>query len=145
MTELALLVESTVMSLSLSWQERSIRIDVTSPWGDKKRISIIATGITECRVEDVRLYNIIDRVTIFDAEESQKRASECASLLFFLLNNREPTSSDLESPLLRERRALIQRNELTLLAIDAVCGATFLVLAENVVIQPTAGCPTSRF
>jgi len=54
-----------------------------------------------------------------------------------LFNNREPTSTDLESPLVRERLALIHRNELTLLAIDAVCGAAFLVLAENVVIQPT--------
>jgi len=54
-SELDLLVESTVMSFSLDWQERRIRIDVTSPWGDKKRVSIIATGIAECRVDDMRL------------------------------------------------------------------------------------------
>lgn len=138
MTELDLLVESTIMSLSLDWQERRIRIDVTSPWGDKKPFSIIATGITECRVDDMRLYNIIERVTVYDAEESRKRASECVSLLFFLLNNRDPTSADLESPLLRERLTLVQSDQLTLLAIDAVCGAAFLILAKDVMIQPTA-------
>ena len=137
MTGLDLFVESTVQAFNLDWDKKKIRIDVTSPWGDKQRISIVATGIDDCRIDEMRLYNILDRVTLYREEESQKPGSECASLLFFLMQNREPTANDLEWPAVREKLALIQSGELTLLAIEAVYGATFLVLAKSITIEWT--------
>jgi hypothetical protein len=135
MTELDLLVESTVTSFHLDWADREIRIDVRSPWGDKRGLSIIATGIDDCHVADLRLYNIIDRVSVYGCDEAQQSGSQCAPLLFLLMRNTEPTGNDLEWPPFREKLLLIAQGKLKLLTIDSVIGATALVLAEQVMIQ----------
>jgi len=105
-----LLIESTVIAFHLDWVTKTLHIDVNSPWGNKERKRIVATGIEELEVSEMRLYNIIDRVNLFGAPDS-------------LVNI--PKWLPLEKKL-----SLIRDGSLNLMEIEPVCGASILVLAK---------------
>jgi hypothetical protein len=96
---------------------------------------IVASGIEDMLVDDLRAYNIIDRVTIFMATDAAQEINECTTSLFYLMQKRELSASDLEWPAFKEKLARIQSGELHLMEIEPVAGASAVVLARLIAIE----------
>lgn len=126
-----LLIESTIDSIRVDSDYKEVWIDVTCAWEGKDRKRIVATGVDDFVVNEMRLLNVVDRVSRFDANHIKDDSDEIARRLFFLMQGREPSSSDLEWPSLRENLIRIQEGALCLLDVEPVYGAKILILAED--------------
>jgi hypothetical protein len=129
------LVESTITAIKVDSIARGIQIDVITHWEGDQRKRIIADGVNDLLIDDVRSTNIIDRVIMFGQEDLANVERDCLARLFYLLQKREPTVADLEWPTLNQKLALIRDGSLLLMEIEPVCGASFLVLAESVRLE----------
>ena len=130
------LVEATIDAVHVDSANKEVRIEVTCAWEGKDRMRIVATGVDDFVVNEMRLSNIVDRVSRFDAHAIKDEGAEVARRLFFLMRGKEPGPSDLEWPALREKLARIQAGALGLLEVESVYGATVLVLAEDFKLEP---------
>lgn len=130
------LVEATIDAIHVDVANKEVRIELTCAWQSKDRKRIVANGVDDVVVNEMRLSNIVDRVSRFAAEDFADDGDEVASRLFYLMRGKEPSPSDLEWPLLREKLARIQCGALGLLEIEPVHGATILVLAEDFRLEP---------
>ncbi|NMG72973.1 hypothetical protein [Parazoarcus communis] len=131
MSEWDFLVEATIDAIRVDSEKKEVRIDVTCMWQDEKRKQIIATGVDDFVVNEMRLSNIIDRVTRFGTSGVAEEESETAKRLFFMMRGREPDSNDLKWPVLIENLDRIRDGTLGLMEIEPVYGATVIVLAQN--------------
>jgi hypothetical protein len=131
MDEWDALIEATIDAIRVELATKEIRIDVTCMWQGEKRKQIVATGVDDFVVNEMRLSNIIDRVTRFAACGAAEEESETAKRLFFMMRGREPDSNDLKWPVLIEKLACIRDGTLALMEIESVYGATVIVLAQN--------------
>ena len=123
------LTEATIDAIRVESTKKEIRIDVTCRWEGEKRKRIVAQGVDDFVVNEMRLSNIIDRVTRLDAGDGQE--TETARRLFFMMRGREPDASDLEWPVLIEKLGRIRTGALILMELEPVYGATVIVLAES--------------
>ncbi|GEM_PF-6477640 len=123
------LTEATIDAVRVESTKKEIRIDVTCRWKGEERKQIVAQGVDDFVVNEMRLSNIIDRVTRLDAGEGQEE--ETARRLFFMMRGREPDASDLEWPALIGKMGRIRTGELILMELEPVYGATVIVLAES--------------
>jgi hypothetical protein len=130
------LVEAVIDAVHVDLKNKKVRVELTCAWNDKDRLAIVASGVDDFLVNEMRLSNIVDRVSRFDADSIEAEDKTVARRLFLLMQGREPDASDLESPLLKEKLRCIQNGSLGLLEIEPVYGATILVLAENFKIEP---------
>jgi len=105
------------------------------PGKAKTECKIVATGVDDFVVNEMRLSNIVDRVNRFDAMENADEGAKVARRLYFLMRGTEPSLSDLEWPALLEKLARIKDGALSLLEIEPVYGATVLVLAEDIRLE----------
>ncbi len=128
-----ILTEATIDAIRVASTEKEIRIDVTCRWEGEKRKQIVARGVDDFVVNDMRLSNIIDRVTRFDAGGGQE--AETARRLFFMMRGREPDVSDLEWPVLSEKLGRVRAGTLTLMELEPVYGATVIMLAESIQLE----------
>lgn len=128
------LVEATMDAIRVDTSRKEISIEVTYASNCKERKRILATGVDDFVANEMRLSNIIDRVTRFGAHDVT--SAEVSSRLFYLMRGREPSSSDLEWPILKQKMALISDGKLSLLEIEPVYGATVTILAEAFRIDP---------
>src|SRR6185437_14706247 len=101
MSNLDSLVEATVTRLSFDRERAELRIEVSCVFGHRSRKVIVASGIEDLLVHDVRTYNIIDRVTIFAAADAAQEINDCTNLM----QKRELSTSDLEWPAFKEKLA----------------------------------------
>jgi len=129
------LVEATVDAVHVDLANKEVRIVVTCAWESKDRMQIVATGVDDFVVNEMRLSNIVDRVNRFDAMENADEGAKVARRLYFLMRGTEPSLSDLEWPALLEKLARIKDGALSLLEIEPVYGATVLVLAEDIRLE----------
>ena len=125
------LVESTIDAICVNLADRQIQIEITCVWEGGGRKRIIASGVDDFVVNEMRLSNIIDRVTKFDAHDFKEKESEAASRLYFLMRGKEPAKTDFEWPPFKEKLAFAREGVLSLLEIEPVYGATVLVLAVD--------------
>ena len=123
------LTEATIDAIRVESTKKEIRIDVTCRWEGEQRKQIVAQGVDDFVVNEMRLSNIIDRVTRLDAGDGQE--AETARRLFFMMRGREPDVSDLEWPVLIEKLGRIRTGALILMELEPVYGATVIVLAES--------------
>jgi hypothetical protein len=126
-----ILIESTIDAIHVEPTKKEIRIDVTCKWQGEKRKQIVATGVDDFVVNEMRLSNIIDRVTRLGTSGAVEEESETAKRLFFMMRGREPDSNDLQWPVLIEKLVCIRNGTLGLMEIEPVYGATVIVLAQN--------------
>jgi hypothetical protein len=133
MSEWDTLVESTIDAVHFDLGHKEVRIELTCAWEGKDRKLIVATGVDDFVVNEMRLSNIVDRVSRFDVEDF-----EVARRLFFLMRGAAPSASDLEWPIFKEKLALIREGKLSLLEIEPVYGATILILAESFRLETTS-------
>ncbi|MDU8501636.1 hypothetical protein RYB01_20965 [Pseudomonas syringae] len=128
------LVEATIDSIHVFSIEKEIRLNVTSPWEGKKRYQIIAKGVDDFSLNDMRVLNIVDRAIFFDASNDQE--VETAHCLFFLMKGRDPQPDDLNSAGFLQKLDLVRTGKLVLFELEAVYGAACILLAESVVLEP---------
>lgn len=135
MEQMEQFVEATITSFQFDRAEREIRIEVTCAWEENERKRITMRGVNGFVIDDMRLYNIIDRITLFDSEGLERDHLGCASRLFYLLQKRDMDPSDLEWPTLNEKLSLIRSGVLRLVEIEPVCGASIVALIEGMQID----------
>ena len=131
-----LMVESTIDAIHVDAPNKEIWIDVTCAWQEKGRKRIVATGVDEFAVNEMRLLNIVDRVNQFDANDIKDKGDEVARRLFLLMRGKEPSPSDLEWPNLRDKLSRIRESALRLLEVEPVHGARIMILAEDFRLEP---------
>ncbi len=135
---LDLFVESTITAIKLDHADSRMEIEVKAPWGRQEQLRIVALGIDRLLMHEVRLYNIIERVNIFDANDFSDHRSEVAGRLFFLMRGRDPIDPEQEWPLLDEALSLLRSQKRVLMEIESVYGASILVLAKDIQVEPVA-------
>jgi hypothetical protein len=127
------LVDAEIRSILVNPTRKEVRLELTNPGGDAKG-TIVAIGVDDFVMHEMRLSNVIDRVRILAAADA---ASPCtASAVFFLLQGRLPESTELEWPALKERLDAIRAGSLTLMDIEPVYGARVLLLATSFELRP---------
>lgn len=131
MNEWDALIEATIDAIRVDSAKKEIRVEVTCMWQGEKRTQIVATGVDDFVVNEMRLSNIIDRVTRFGTSGTTEEESKTAKRLFFMMRGREPDSNDLKWPVLIEKLARIRDGTLGLMEIEPVYGATVIVLAQS--------------
>lgn len=133
------LVEASIDSIRADVLTKEVHIELTSAWEGKRKVQIVATGVVDFLVNEMRLSNIIDRVSRFDSISAKEAEDEIARRVFFLMRGQEPKSSDLTWPELHTKVAQIREGDLVLLEVEPVYGATILILATSLelVFVPT--------
>ncbi|SCW97195.1 MULTISPECIES: hypothetical protein [unclassified Pseudomonas] len=129
-----LLTEATIDAIHLEQTKKEIRIDVTCRWNGEQHKQIIAKGVDDFVVSEMRLSNIIDCVSHFDAGGGEE--DQTARRLFFLIRGHEPSASDLKWPVLLEKLGRIRDGTLSFMELEPVYGATIILLAESIQLQP---------
>ena len=127
------LVEATFESIHVCSIEKQVRVCVTSPWEGKSSYQIVVKGIDRFVLNDMGLLNIVDRVNFFDFSKEQE--AEAANCLFFLLWGRDPETGELKDSTFLQKLELVRTGKLVLFELEAVCGATLIVLAESVSLE----------
>lgn len=125
------LVEATIYAIHIDPNRKEIRIEVKCAWEGLDRKQIVATGVDDFVVNEMRLSNIIDRVSRFNVSDVKNESAEIARCLFFLMRGIEPSPSDLKWPPLLKKLAQVYEGTLCLLEIEPVFGARILILAED--------------
>ncbi|MGA8672754.1 MAG: hypothetical protein WB679_22955 [Terracidiphilus sp.] len=128
-------VESTVVRLIFDREASELRVEVSCVFGERKKRAIVARGIDDCLIEDLGVYNIIDRVTVFAPEQAVEESNECTSTLLYLKQQRELSASDLAWPAFKEKLAMIRSGQLQLMTVEAVVGASATVLAKEITFE----------
>jgi hypothetical protein len=125
------LVESTIDAIHVDLTNKAVVIEVTCAWEGKERKRIVATGVDDFVANEMRLSNIVDRVNRFGAVDLNGKTEEIARRLFLLMRGKEPSQTDLEWPVLKDKLACIRDSSLSLLEIEPVYGATIMILATG--------------
>lgn len=131
MNEWDALTEATIDSIHLESTNRVIRIDITCMWKGAERRQIVARGVDDFVLSDMRMSNIIDRVTQFDGSDGNSAETVAAARLFVMMRGREPTVGDLQWPELTEKLVQIRDGSLILIEIEPVYGASAIILAKS--------------
>jgi hypothetical protein len=132
MNELKSLVEATIDSVHVDNVDKALMLDLSSPWEGGSHQQIIATGVDDFVVNEMRLSNIIDCAKIHAFDGDAFRQTELAQRLFFLMRGKEAEGSDLEWDVLIKKIERVKRGELTLMEIVPIYGATVLILAAKI-------------
>lgn len=127
MSQLKSLIEATVEYVNIDPVGKKLCIGIVSA-NKEKLIQIVADGVDDLLVNDLRLSNIIDQVLIHEVGES----SEVAERLFYFLRGVKPTPSDLEWEVLKNKLACIKKGDLTFIEIEPVYGAVIMILAARI-------------
>jgi hypothetical protein len=133
--QLELFVESTIMRLILDREVAELHVEVFCVFGDKKRRGIVARGIDDFLIGDLRVYNIIDRVTVFAPVDAVEESNECTSALLYLMQKRELSKSDFAWPAFTDKLALIRSGTLQMMTVEPVAGASAVVLAKDITFE----------
>jgi hypothetical protein len=133
--EIDAFVESTVEKFTLDRDKSELRVDVSCVFGDQKRRTIVARGIDSLILDDLGACNIIDRVILFAPEDAIEEANQCTSELIYLMQKRELSKSDFAWPAFTDKLALIRSGKLRLMTVEAVAGASGVVLARDITFE----------
>lgn len=104
-------------------------------------LQLVATGVDDFVANEMRLSNVVETVDIYDADRFAVARKYVSETLFFLLRGYSPTDQELNWEILEEKLERIQKNELRLIEIRPVYGASVLILAEQFEIQRNQESP----
>lgn len=131
MDNLASLVESTIDGVKIDTLNKKVIIDIAYATSEQGRVRIIATDVDDFAMSEMRLSNVIDRVTIFDSGNFSGRDLDLSRRLFFLIRGRDPIQSELEWDVLKRKTDCVRDGELTFMEIEPVYGASIKILAKS--------------
>jgi len=127
------LVEAKIDAIFLQAARKELKITLIRPW-DNSQVEIVASGVEDILINDLRLQNIVDRVQIFErGSAGSSRGLE--ESLFRLMRGRDPLPADLNWPLLHEKSKAIESGVLKFLQIEPVHGAIFAVMASDIQLR----------
>lgn len=129
------LVEATIDAIRVDPSKKEICIEVTCAWGAKERKRIVATGVDDFVVNEMRLSNVVDRVSLVNAKDVKNDDKGVSRRLFFLMRGKEPAPLDLEWAALKEKLERMHDGRLSLLEMEPVYGATVIILAETFILD----------
>lgn len=132
------LVESTIEEIYVDSKNKEVVIGVTCVWEGTERKRIVAVGVDDFVINEMRLSNVVDQVRRFGAVDLNGGGSEIARRLFVLMRGSTPNQSDLEWPVLKEKLARMRDGSLGLLEIDPVYGAKIVILAADFRLEAVA-------
>ncbi|RBL87444.1 hypothetical protein DDE05_03520 [Streptomyces cavourensis] len=127
------LIEATIDVIRVEPMKKEVRIEVTCRWEGERRKQIVVRGVDDFVVNEMRLSNIIDRVTRLEASASQEEKT--SRRLFFMMRGRDPDASELNWPVLSEKMARIRVGALTLMELEPTYGASVMMLAESIQLE----------
>lgn len=127
------LIEAAIDVIRVEPMKKEIRIEVTCRWEGERRKQIVVRGVDDFVVNEMRLSNVIDRVTRLEASDGQE--AETSRRLFFLMRGRDPDASELDWPVLSEKLTRIRAGTLTLMVLEPTYGASVIMLAESIRLE----------
>lgn len=127
------LTEATIDVIRVEPMKKEIRIEVTCRWEGERRKQIVVRGVDDFVVNEMRLSNVIDRVTRLEASDGQE--AETSRRLFFMMRGRDPDASELDWPVLSEKLARIRTGTLSLMELEPIYGASVMMLAESIQLE----------
>ena len=98
----------------------------------KKNWNVVANGVRDCLVVEMRFQNIIDRISIFDSTDNHAAYAKKVHLL--LRGELPEREDDLLSPFIVDLCSEIKSSKLVLLEVEPIYGALVLVSAASVSI-----------
>ena len=128
-------VEANLHSISVDSRKKEILIEISLP-DDGGEAAIVAKGVDDFLVNEMRLSNVIDRIKVMEYAEAD--APETVKRLLFMLGGNLP-KIDSGWPGLQSRLMSIRAGKLSLLEIEPVYGANILVLAKEFQLARVAG------
>jgi hypothetical protein len=123
------LVEANLNAIHVDSVRKEVRVHLSLASSSLVR-SILAIGVREFSVTEMRLSNIVDRVVVYRPDDAT--TSEMADRVFWLMRGRAPTKEELRWPPLIRNLAELQNGALTLLEIEPVYGAQISILAKTI-------------
>ena len=123
-------VEATLVGVEVSKRLRTAIFKIVDPEGTSWNVE--ATGVEEMLLEEFHLYNIIDRITMYDQVSPLDRGG--SESLHYLLHGRLPSFGENWSEKFQSTTAAIERGELKFFEIEAVYGAQAFILSKTMSI-----------
>lgn len=129
------LIEAQIVRVSLDKANASAEIELLS--ADKqKHWRLVAEGIDEFLMEDLCLYNIVDDIFIYGADDVDNE--DFVAKLYWLLTRKEMSVDDTSCPFLQARINSVRNNNLEFWVINPVYGGLIFILAERILICENA-------
>ena len=124
-------VEGHITTIETNDQAKSVCIEITDRYGKKARL--VASGVREVVAIEMRLQNIIDRISVWNSASKDSLYRESLHLL--ICGTLSVRSDDLNSPIIDTVVDSIKRGELIFLEIEPVYGALILLTGKEVSIS----------
>jgi|SRR5690348_7907053 len=131
MIKVETLIEAQVVRISLDKANANAEVELLS--ADKRvHWRLVAEGVDEFLMEDLGLYNIVDDIFIYDADDVSD--DDFVSKLYYLLKREEVSSDNISCRLLQERINLIRSGALQFWVVNPVYGGLMFVLAKKIFV-----------
>ena len=128
-------VEASIVTFIFDKENSELRAVVSCVFGEQKKRVIVARGLDDFLIGDLRACNIIDRVTLFAPGDAVDEPNECASALIYLMQKRDLSTSDFAWPAFIDKLNLIRSGKLKLMTVEPVAGASAVVLASDIAFE----------
>ncbi len=130
MIDLADCVEAHIVGIAVIEELKTINVAFKSQ--AKKRFMLVAEGVDRFVANEFREQNIVDRVEIWDSTSDSDNYRE--SLAALVSGSNEHSDASTWQALVDREIALVQRGEKVFVSIEAVYGASVVLLAKKVAI-----------
>ncbi|GAB3627740.1 hypothetical protein PTE30175_02436 [Pandoraea terrae] len=125
------LVEAEITGILVFADKKCVEIKIRD--SNRNDWLILAEGVDDVLVEEMRLTNIVDRVWQVDASTSI--TERVAQRIYYLLRDGDSEGFDKEWSVLQAKLDAIRRNELSFCEIEPVYGATVMMLAKHIKLE----------
>jgi hypothetical protein len=132
-----MLVEGKIHGLSISSTEPLPNVSIDIVCRKQQRWRLTATHVTQLLSNEMRLQNIIDEVRLVDSAHLAAEEGDCRAAIYFLMHGREAEAEEqLNTQGIDEVIHAIATSQSQLLLVRAVYGATVVLLADQVTLEP---------
>lgn len=131
-------IEGYLTGIAVDQLEKKIELSLQEPTG--RCWVLTATNVSEFMVLQMRMQNIIDRISIWDSSSSD---TDYRDKVFCLFHGKFANEKDdFNSPLISRTIEAIKHGNEILLELDPVYGAIVLMLIKQKNIERTSGSDT---
>jgi len=132
MISIETLIEAQIVQISLDKEGAHAEFEIRS--ADRRmHWHLIANGIDEFLIQDMRLNNIIDDILVYDYHDAENE--DFSAYLYDLLAGKEISPSDASSTFLQARIKSFISGENKLWVIRPIYGALIVILAKEIFIR----------
>ena len=134
-------VEGHLIGIKVYQADKVAVLSLQEPAG--KGWLLTATEVSEFMVLQMRMQNIIDRISIWNATSND---IDYRSKLYSLIHGKSVEGKDdLNSPVINKAVETIQRGDAVLIELEPVYGALVLILAKEVSLTESHGEAQGQF